>query len=240
MRRPWRESVLDAVHRLSRGSPQALITRQQVIAEELPTIVRETQSPSQTPGQSLSYWLQQLRKEGILEFVDRHGLYRLVRPVIDVEEFDGTEQEMDAAIQEGRLRFGRVETSTAIAMQRRRCGQARLRELCLVNYSRTCALCDLQEKNLLVTSHIVPWSVSIDGRGDLANVIILCKAHDSLFEAGYWSLSDELQVLRAKKAVKSWSTMVLLPDGVTFREPIRHRPGLIYVTHHRERHGFSA
>lgn len=239
MGRPWRESVLDALQRLSHGNAQTLITRQQVIAEELPTIIQETQTPGQTPDQSLSYWLQQLRDDGLLEFVDGRGRYRLLRPVVDAEHFDGSEQELDAAIQEGRLRLGRIETSTEMAMQRRRRGQARLRQLALANYSITCALCDLQNKDLLVASHIVPWADSVDGRGDLANVIILCRAHDSLFEVGYWSLADDLTVLQREAVQQSWSTKALLPAGVNFQKPISYCPGVHYIMQHRARHSFS-
>ena len=237
MRRPWRESVLDALHRLSHGSALTVISRKQVISEELPRIIAETQTPGQTPEQSLSYWLQDLRDDGLLVFMAR-GRYRLVRPVVDAETFDGTELELDNAVKERRLRIGRVETRSELALQRQRRGQARVRELALANYSYTCAICDSRKKDFLIASHITPWADSVDGRGDLANVIILCRPHDALFEFGYWSLDDDLNVLRHEEVQNAWSTQALLPETVTFRKPMSYSPGLQYLKEHRTRHGF--
>jgi hypothetical protein len=234
----WRDSILDALQRLSRGSADTVITRQEIIEKELPTIIQETQTLSQKPQQWLSHFLQQFRDDGILEFVDNRGRYRLILPIVDVETFDGSEQELDAAIREGRIRFSLVETGTELVLERRRRGQSRLRELALANYSETCALCDEKQRELLVTSHIVPWADSVDGRGDLTNVIVLCRAHDSLFEAGCWSLADDLTVLR-KNVQLSWSRRALLPEEVTFRRPFHHCPEVHYIQQHRKRHSFS-
>ena len=239
MRRPWREAVLDALQRLSHRSPEGVITRQQIIAEELQTIIRDTQTPAQTPEQSMSYWLQQLRDEGILQFVDGHGQYRLLRPVIDAEDFAGSEEQLDTAILENRLRLGRVETSTALSREKCRRGQARVRDLALENYSNMCSLCDISARNLLVASHIVPWADSIDGRGDLTNVIVLCMAHDSLFEHGYCSIADDLTTLRHDAVNQFWSARALVPDGLRFRAPTHHCPGSEYMAQHRLRHGFG-
>jgi len=64
---------------------------------------------------------------------------------------------------------------------------------------------------LLVASHVVGWAESVEDRGILANVICLCRIHDALFEAGYWSLSDGLDVL--KKARLKSKTVRRILDG---------------------------
>jgi len=237
MRRLWRDSVLDALQRLSSGSKPAVVTREQLIAQELPTIVRETQSVGGTPHQTLSRELQQLRDRGLVEFLSP-GRYRLTKPIVNVETFVGPQDELDSAIKEGRLRIGKIETSNDLALQRRRRGQDRLRKLALDNYTRRCAVCDLQDEAILWASHIVPWAESEDGRGDLTNVLVLCRPHDSLFEFGYWSLDDELTVLRNPQKMKSWVVQALLPVTISFCRPRSYVPACEYLQVHRSHHGF--
>jgi hypothetical protein len=95
MKRLWRDAVLDAVQRQSGVNHQPLVTRQQLIAHELPTILIETQAAGVTPAQTLSYELQQLRHAGLLAFLGR-GNYRLINPVVDAETFDGTQARLSS------------------------------------------------------------------------------------------------------------------------------------------------
>ena len=75
--RNWSEVVEDAVRRHeSTGDP--VFTRQDLRDSQLNWIVSETGSEGETPHQTLSRELQQLRDAGVLEFVDDRGVYRLV------------------------------------------------------------------------------------------------------------------------------------------------------------------
>ena len=235
MKRIWRDSVLDALQRLA-GPRNETVTRKQLIEQELSTIVTETQSIGETPEQTLSYELQGLREDGLVEFVAR-GRYKLTQPVLNAENFDGIDEELDLAIKQGRLRIGKIETASELALQRRRRGQERLRKLALENYDRTCALCDLRLESLLVTSHIVPWAQSEDARGDLRNVMILCRPHDCLFEIGQWSLDENLKVVRQPTAEEAWVIKLLLPEDLFFRHPHAYPPRVEYLQFHRTAHG---
>src|SRR5437762_7492259 len=112
--RPWRDSVLDAVVRLSSRTGTQTIQRQALLAEELDRIVEETRSNGATPAQTLSRVLQDLRDEGVLEFLG-NGDYRITKEPVDIELADLTDPEIDTAIRERLLRLGRVETGTAVA-----------------------------------------------------------------------------------------------------------------------------
>jgi hypothetical protein len=74
--RKWRDSVLDAMRRRAAADPDSLVHRDELIRHELDQIVAETQSHGSTPDQTLSFVLQELREEGMIEFIDR-GTYRL-------------------------------------------------------------------------------------------------------------------------------------------------------------------
>jgi DNA-binding transcriptional ArsR family regulator len=55
-----------------------VFTRQDLRDAELDRIISETGSEGETPHQTLSRELQQLRDAGVLEIVDDRGTYRLV------------------------------------------------------------------------------------------------------------------------------------------------------------------
>lgn len=76
--RDWSETVADAVRRHVSNTGNAEFTRQGLIDAELDQIISETGSQGKTPEMTLSRELQQLRDEGIIEFVDDRGTYRLI------------------------------------------------------------------------------------------------------------------------------------------------------------------
>ena len=154
-----------------------------------------TESYGATQPQTLSRVLQELRDDGTLEFLDP-GTYLLLDDPINVETEELPDEAIDVALRANRLKIGIVPTDTQQALFRQRKGQARLRFLTLINYGSCCAVCDIADSGMLIASHIVGWAQAAEHRGDLSNVICLCRIHDALFEAGYWSLDDSFGVLK--------------------------------------------
>jgi len=151
---------------------------------------------------------------------------------IDVEVQDLADNEIDEVIISNRLQIGIVETNTEIRLTRQRRGQQRLRELTLLNYSFTCAVCDVNNPALLVASHIVPWAVLPEIRGRLSNILCLCNFHDVLFEHGYWSLADDLNLLkRGQQASRTIEFLIGNAEG--FRRPHNHSPEPQFLLWHR-------
>jgi putative restriction endonuclease len=74
----WQIAVLSAVKRLCQRHGNLIFTRQLLIDEELDRIIKETSSRGATPAQTMSRVLQELKKQGYLEFVDDQGTYRLL------------------------------------------------------------------------------------------------------------------------------------------------------------------
>lgn len=237
MPRTWRDSVLEAMRRRAINSVDGLVYRSALCQYELDQIAHETGSVGRTPEQTLSRTLQSLRDEGEIEFLGK-GSYRLVQALVDVEEVELTESEIDSRIRRKLLRLGCVETDNPTAVARRRRGQGRIRELTLQSYGQQCALCDISTPSLLIASHIVPWSASEEARGDLSNVICLCRFHDVLFELGYWSLGAMHEVL-VKSPLTAGTIQALLHPGITFRLPAAFEPQQSYLLNHRQRHGFN-
>ena len=74
----WQESAWRAVVRLTSRAGSSAFSRQQLIEEELGEIVREVGSAGETPAQTLSRVLQELRDQGMIEFQGQ-GQYRCLR-----------------------------------------------------------------------------------------------------------------------------------------------------------------
>jgi hypothetical protein len=214
-----------------------MIARQDFITEELPRIISATGSTGRTPHQTLSRVLQELRDEGLVEFLG-NGNYFLQDTTIDVDEEDLIDEALDHAIRSRRLILRDIETATPTVLARRRRGQDRLRKLSLEQYSKTCAVCDVTELSLLIASHIVPWAEAPDHRGRLDNVICLCRFHDVLFESGYWSLADDFSVIKRPRPVGR-PIRLLLDNMDAFRAPTSFVPSLEFIREHRQRFGFS-
>jgi len=158
--------------------------------------------------------------------------------LIDVERQNLNDDGIDLAIREDRLRIGMVPTDSAVALIRQRRGQERVRQLTLLNYDSMCALCDVNVPSLLTASHIVGWAEAPEARGMLSNVICLCRFHDVLFEQGYWSLADDLTVLR-KPQLRSRTIAYLLDNVLQFRRPHHHPPVSVFLHQHRIRCGLE-
>jgi hypothetical protein len=234
----WRDAVLASLRSYSARHQSRVVERQQFIAEELGDIAAATGSSGATPSQTLSRILQELRDAGLLEFLER-GHYLLLDAPIDIEAEDLTDEAVDVALKANKLKLGNVETADQTMTARRRRGQDRLRRLVLSSYGVQCAVCDVTDLNLLIASHIVGWAEAPEHRGDLTNVICLCRIHDCLFERGYWSLDDGLRVLR-QVPTTSAMLQLILEHTTSFRVPPAFGPASGFLQMHRIRSGFAA
>jgi predicted restriction endonuclease len=233
----WKDAVIIALRRFSDRHQTRIINRQKLINEELDQIKYDTNSQGATPAQTLSRILQELREEGVLYFLEE-GVYLLLDIPLKIEEEELSDSAIDFAIKQKKLQIGTVVTGDKVVLARQRKGQARIRTLTLQNYNFQCALCDLTDVQLLVSSHISRWSDDPEGRGDLSNVISSCKFHDALFESGYFSLANDFKILK-KERTGSQIIDLLLTSTAWFRPPPIYFPAPQYLRKHRIRTGFE-
>ncbi|MBI3218017.1 MAG: HNH endonuclease [Bacteroidetes bacterium] len=138
------------------------------------------------------------------------------------------------SIKEGYF-FGETEVES-LSSRRVRRQQNKLRDLLMVLYSGRCALCDITDSILLRAGHIVPWAVDKDNRLNPGNAILLCILHDKLFEAGFISLDDELNLLVSKELENCASEFLkeVLKISQVFRMPKSDRPDKKFLDYHRK------
>ena len=233
----WRDSALAALNRCAARHDSRIITRQELISEELPRIEAEVATEGVTPAQTLSRVLQELRDEGLVAFTGDGRYLLLDRPVLaETEDFPDDALEQLAAV--NMLAFGDVDTGDTQRLARQRRGQNAIRRRTLASYSTLCAFCGVGESSFLVASHISPWGQDEVNRGRLANVICMCRPHDALFEAGYFALSDTYEIL-FKPHLESDSIGILLASLEEFRRPQANPPDPALLSRHRKRFGFN-
>jgi hypothetical protein len=232
----WKAAVVSALQRYSKRHQTLQIERGALLAEELTAMIAETTSVGRTPAQTVSRVLQELRDEGRL-FFSAAGIYVIHGAEIDAVKEDFPEDVLEHAAQSGTLVLGDVLTSDAIGQMRVRRGMAAVRRATLLNYGGRCALCDIADTKLLVASHVARWADRPGARGELANVICLCRMHDPLFELGYFALSDDFAVLWQPTIISA--AMRIWADNCTgpFRQPLLRAPSAIYLREHRSRSG---
>lgn len=233
----WRDAVIQALRRYTMRHETTLIERQRLIDEEMAEIISATQSQGATPTQTLSRELQEL-KGTLLAFLGDGRYLFLDKPFDVTTPIEAiTTETIENAVQANKLLLPTVETSDVVRSQRVRQGQQAIRKYTLSQYRGRCALCEIQEANFLIASHIVGWAERENSRGDLSNVMCLCRFHDPLFEQGYISLSDSFEVLKKYPSTTSLLSQVL-DKTIDFTPPIHYPPSSTFLSYHRQKNGF--
>jgi putative restriction endonuclease len=84
------------------------------------------------------------------------------------------------------------------AMTKVRVNQHFFRTMIIAGYRGRCAICHLPLSQLLVASHIVPWSVDGSQRMNPQNGICLCMMHDRAFDTGLLLIDHDYKVSLAQ------------------------------------------
>jgi putative restriction endonuclease len=73
--------------------------------------------------------------------------------------------------------------------------QSKFRMQVLRNFDFKCCLSQLAEQDLLVASHIIPWSEKVNTRLNPSNGFCFSILYDKLFDKGYFTVDTTLKVL---------------------------------------------
>jgi len=114
--------------------------------------------------------------------------------------------------------------------------QSKFRKGVLENFGNKCALTQISESTLLIASHIVPWSKEKDFRGDISNGICLYVEYDALFDKGFISFTDDLQVIITSDLSKLSTQLqekLIIIKGKRLRLPLIKPLNVKYLHYHR-------
>nr|WP_303649897.1 HNH endonuclease [Desulfobotulus pelophilus] len=122
------------------------------------------------------------------------------------------------------------------AFVRVRVNQNFFRKTILASYGG-CCITGLSIPELVVASHIVPWSVDEKNRTNPRNGLCLNALHDKAFDAGLISISEDFTVVGSKKLL-SFDTngIELITDsiGLQINMPKRFLPDQNFLSYHRK------
>ena len=88
-----------------------------------------------------------------------------------------------------------IELTETIATVKQRLGQEYFRDAVLNNFGGRCGVTGLALRELLIASHILPWSSYPAERLNVQNGISLSRLHDAAFDCGLIAFDDDLRLL---------------------------------------------
>lgn len=172
-------------------------------------------------------------------YIQRHQLKVGTGPAIDVGRFYGniaaltTADDVEPNSSDDANDYA-IENRKIEIEQRQK--QSLFRKRVMQNFDGQCCLSEINEDELLVASHIIPWSVRVDCRLDPSNGLLLYCPYDRLFDKGFFSFNDQLQVILAP-GVEQCSTplrsVLMEIDGRQARQPVEWAIKPEYLSYHR-------
>lgn len=195
----WRELVRRELARYEREAGTEFVDRREFLDVALP-VFEEAYPNAETPAQTFSRVMQELRDRGEVDFVDGRGTYRLL--ALDVEG------EADSAVSAdrsgGAREYAASEYETVVGA---RSMPAAFRGYVLDRYDHACPVSGVDHDQLLDVAHVRPWSDAPEYRGDPGNVLPLSRTHHAAFDAEFFTL-DERYRLRVSPAFETESELL--------------------------------
>lgn len=176
----WRQIARRELHRYREQTGQDVIERQDLLDQALPVLEREFPD-AETPGQTLSRVLQELRDRGELQFLSP-GVYRIRD--LEVEQTAADEKTDDEP-------YTAREYETTVGA---RSLPAAFRQAVIERYEATCPVSGVDHEGLLDVAHVLPWSDFPDFRTDPGNVLLLSKTHHAAFDRGLFTLDPDFRL----------------------------------------------
>ena len=116
-----------------------------------------------------------------------------LRRLFNVNEEDELEVLPKEGIRVHRLpRAGTTETIANVKIRR---GQEYFRDAVLNNFAERCGVCGLPVRDLLVASHILPWSKFPEERLNVRNGLCLSRLHDAAFDQYLIAFDEKMRLL---------------------------------------------
>ncbi|MNE44191.1 hypothetical protein D3C80_1384060 [compost metagenome] len=128
--------------------------------------------------------------------------------------------------------------SERVSTVKTRVDQNLFRKNVLEIYEYRCCVTGLEEPTLLVASHILPWSHSIEQRLNPSNGLCLSSLHDKAFDRGLITFNENFELVLSPqlKRLKSrvYTENFEKYEGKQLRFPLNYPPNNKYMAYHRD------
>ena len=116
--------------------------------------------------------------------------YRLFRNIEAIEVLD--RDEVTGVIED----YANLQETERSAIVKSRIGQGLFRKELIKKYNSSCVITGINEKKLLIASHVKPWAVCSNAeRLSAENGLLLSPTFDKLFDCGLISFADSGRIL---------------------------------------------
>lgn len=121
-----------------------------------------------------------------------------------------------------------------------RINQEAFRKMILNNYDEKCAITGINDKRLLIASHIVPWAHRVETRLNPENGICLSSLYDKAFDKGLITIRPDDYTVMLSHALKDNLTMDAYNEHFKIIEnrqitlPEEHKPNISFLQYHTE------
>ncbi|MDD2388748.1 MAG: HNH endonuclease [Desulfobacterales bacterium] len=125
------------------------------------------------------------------------------------------------------LKDGETKSSTVQV----RVNQNFFRKMILTSYNNSCCITGIDNCDLLIASHIVPWAHDKKNRLNPMNGLCLNALHDRAFDKGLITIDDNYQVLVSNKVTHE---LIVKYDRKLITLPSRFLPDKDFINFHRK------
>lgn len=137
--------------------------------------------------------------------------YRLFRNIETVDVID--HNEVTSVIEN----YANLQETERSAIVKSRIGQGLFRKELIKKYNSSCVVTGINEKKLLIASHVKPWAVCTNAeRLSVENGLLLSPTFDKLFDCGLISFSDTGKILISSQLSKDVVSKLHISTADTF------------------------
>ena len=110
----------------------------------------------------------------------------------------------------------------------------------LATYNNTCCITGINNPDLLIASHIVPWSKDEKNRLNPTNGLCLNALHDKAFDKGLITISAKDYTIRVSSKLKSKKAVLCITDnfinfdGIQINLPDKFLPSIQQLKIHND------
>jgi putative restriction endonuclease len=130
-----------------------------------------------------------------------------------------------------------LKGETVIREVKTRVNQSVFRQIVLTNYATKCAITGIDIPELLLASHIVPWSKNENERLNPENGICLSALYDKAFDKGLIGINQNYQVilsasLKKKKETSFYQSHFASIENLKITNAIKYLPRKEFLEYH--------